>query len=47
MITVARDSLPGLVRNLNSNTINKFDRKISEKRAIRAGNGFNLFQVKI
>ena len=32
-ITLARDSLPGLVRNLASNAVNKFERKISEKRS--------------
>ena len=41
--TLARDSLPGLVSNLTSNAINKFDRKISEEGAVRAGKGFNLF----
>ena len=30
---LARDSLPGLVRNLASNAVNKFERKISEKRS--------------
>ena len=29
--------------NLNSNAINKFERKISRKGALRAGKGFTLF----
>ena len=32
-IPLARDSLPGLVRNLASNAINEFERKISKKGA--------------
>ena len=42
-IPLARDSLPGLLSNLNSSAINKFDLKLSWKRAVRAGIGFNLF----
>ena len=42
-IPLARDNLPGLVSNLTSNAINKFDRKISGKGAVRAGKGFTLF----
>ena len=42
-IPLARDNLPELVSNLTSNAVNKFDKKISEKRAVRAGKGFNLF----
>ena len=42
-ISLARDNLPGLVSNLTSNEKNKFDRKISWKRAVRAGKGFTLF----
>ena len=42
-IPLARDNLPGLVSNLTSNAINKFERKISGKGAVRAGKGFNLF----
>ena len=34
-IHLARDNLPGLVSNLTSNLINKFERKISGQRAIR------------
>ena len=42
-IPLARDNLPGLVSNLASNAINKFERKLSEKRAVRAAKGFTLF----
>ena len=42
-ISLARDNLSGLVSNLTSNTINKFERKISGKGAVRAGRGFTLF----
>ena len=42
-ILLARDNLPGLVSNLTSNTITKFERKISEKGAVRAGKGFTSF----
>ena len=42
-ITLGRDILPGLVSNLASNEINKFERKISEKEALRAEKGFTLF----
>ena len=42
-ILLARDNLPGLVSNLTSNAINKFEWKISEKEAIRAGKRFTLF----
>ena len=44
-ILLARDNLPGLVSNLTSNAINKFNRKISGKGAVRAGKGFTLFVV--
>ena len=43
---LARDNLPGLVSNLASNAINKFERKINEKEAVRAGKGFTLFISK-
>ena len=43
VIPLARDNLPGLVSNLTSNAINKFERKISGKGAVRAGKGFTLF----
>ena len=32
-----------IISNLTSNTINKFEWKISGKRAVRAGKGFTLF----
>ena len=37
------DNVPRLVSNLASNAINKFERKISEKEALRAEKGFTLF----
>ena len=40
---LAKDNLPGLVSSLNSNAINKFEKKISEKGAVIAGKRFNLF----
>ena len=43
VITLARDNLPVLVSNLSSNAINKFERKISGKEAVRVGKGFTLF----
>ena len=42
-IPLARNNLSGLVSNLTSNAINKFERKISGKGAVRAGKGFPLF----
>ena len=42
-IPLARDNLPGLVSNLTSNAINKFERKISGKVAVRVGKRFILF----
>ena len=42
-IPLARNNLPGLVSNLTLNTINKFERQISGKGAVRAGKGFTLF----
>ena len=36
-IAIARDNLPGLVSNLTSNAMNKFERKLSGKRAVRTG----------
>ena len=42
-IPLARKNLPGLASNLASNTINRFERKISWKGAVRAGEGFTLF----
>ena len=43
VIPLAREYLPGLVSNLTSSAINKFERKISGKGAVRTGIGFNLF----
>ena len=42
-IPLARNNLPGLVSNLASNAINKFERKINGKGAVRAGKEFTLF----
>ena len=47
-ISFVRDNLPGLVSNISrmykyiSNAINKFERKISGKGAVREGKGFTL-----
>ena len=35
--SLARNNLPGLVSNLASNSINKFERKISGEGAVREG----------
>ena len=40
---LARDNLLGLVWNLSSNAINKFEIKISATGAVRVGRGFTLF----
>ena len=42
-IHFAGDNLLGLISNLASNVIDKFERKISAKGAVRAGKGFTLF----
>ena len=42
-VPLATDNLPGLVSKLTLNAINKFERKISSKGAVRAGKGFTLF----
>ena len=42
-IHLAKDKLPGLVSNLTSSAINKLDRKISRKVAVRVGKKFTLF----
>ena len=42
-ICFARDKLPGLVSNITSNAINKFESRISAKEVVRAGKGFTLF----
>ena len=47
-ILLARDNVPGLVSNLASNKMNKFQRKRSGKGAVRARkNLFCLFWIKI
>ena len=43
IIPLARGNLSGLVSNLNSNAINKFERNVSGKKAFRAGKVFTLF----
>ena len=42
-VPLARDNLPGLVSILTSNSINKFERKVSGKWALRSGQGFTLY----
>ena len=42
-IPLARNNLPGLVRNLTSYVINQFERKVSGKGAVRARKGCTLF----
>ena len=42
-ISLAGNNLLGLVSNLTSSAINKFDRKISGKGAVRAGKGSTLY----
>ena len=42
-IPLGRDNLPGLVSNLTSNVIKKFERKISGKGAFREAKGLTLF----
>ena len=42
-IPLVRDNFPGFVSKLTSSAINKFDRKISGKGAVRAEKGFTLF----
>ena len=45
---MARDNLPGLVGNLTSNVMNRFERKISWKGASEQGKYLlYLFQIKI
>ena len=41
-VSSARDNLPGLVSHLAANAIDKFERKISDKGAVRAGKWFTL-----
>ena len=45
-IPLARDNVLVLVSNLNSNAINKFERKTSGKGSLRAGKWFTLFISK-
>ena len=42
-ILLARDNLPELISNLTLNPVNKFERKLGGKGAVRAGKGFTLF----
>ena len=42
-IPLARDNLPGLGSNSTSNAINKIEKKVSGKGAVRGGIGFTLF----
>ena len=42
-IPLGRDNLSGLVRNLTSNVVNKFEGKVSGKGAVRARKGLTLF----
>ena len=44
-ILLARKNLPGLISNLTSNPINKFERKIGGNGAARAGKGFASFNL--
>ena len=43
MRNIARDNLAGLVSNLTSSVINKFDRKTSGRGSVIAGKGFTIF----
>ena len=43
VIPLSRDNLPGLRRNLTSNAMNEFEKKIRGKGAVRAEKGFTLF----
>ena len=45
-IPLGKDNLPGLISNLISSAINKFDRKISGEEAVSAGKGFNLLRIE-
>ena len=47
-IPLARDNLPGLVSNLTSNAMNKFERKMSGKElSDKEKDLLHLFQMKI
>ena len=43
-IPLARDNLSGLISNLASNAINKFEKKVSGKGAVSTGKGLTLFK---
>ena len=45
VIPLARDNLPGFVSNLSSSAINKFERKISGKGAVKQEK--DLLQMKV
>ena len=45
-VPLARDNLPGLVTSLASNTVDKLERKINGKGAVRTKTGFTLFISK-
>ena len=45
-IPLARDILPGLVSNLASSAINKFDKKISGKKTVRTEKEFSLLNFE-
>ena len=42
-ILLARDNLPGLRSSLTANTIDRFERKVGGKGAVRVGKRFTLF----
>ena len=46
-IPLARDNLPGLVSNLASNVINKFERNVTDKNSDKEKDILYLFQMKI
>ena len=46
-IPLAIDNLPGLVSNLASDAMNKFETGISGKGAVRVGKRFIYFEIKI
>ena len=43
---LTKDNLSGLISNLTLGATNKFDRKISGKGAVRAGEGFTVSILK-
>ena len=46
VIPLARDNLTGLLRNLTSNAINKCEKEVGRKGAVRTRKGFSLFILK-